>query len=75
MSLIQTYSFGLVLALFWTGFYRTPSWTAKLEGDLLALGFRRVLFDLLLLQDAPLERPVGAFLLRGVALRHLGPIS
>ena len=66
------YGFSSVLAFFDTRFHWTSSWTAKLKRNLLALCFRRVLFDCLLLQGAPLKRPVWAFLLSCVALCHLG---
>jgi len=58
-------------ALLWTRLQLTARWAAKLPGDLLALGLRRVLLDVGLLLGTDLLGPLGALLLGGIALGHV----
>merc|ERR1719495_939725 len=55
-------------ALLWARLQLTARWAAKLLGDLLTLGLRRVLLDVLLLGLTDLLGPLGTLLLGGVAL-------
>jgi len=61
---------GLLLgeALLWAGDQLAAGWAAKLLGDLLTLGLRRVLLDGLGLLGTDLLGPLRALLLSGVAL-------
>jgi len=61
-------SFLLVEAFFWAWLKLTSGWAAKFTWDLLTLGFRGILLDLLLLRFAHLLGPLGTLLLSGVPL-------
>merc|ERR1719320_1866493 len=61
-------SLSLLKALLWAGLQLTTRWAAELTWDLLALSFRRVLLDTLLLLGTDLLGPLGTLLLGGVTL-------
>jgi len=64
-------SLGLGEALLWARLQVTARWAAKLLGDLLTLGLRRVLLDIGLLLGTDLLGPLGTLLLGGVALSDI----
>jgi len=61
-------SLGLVEALLWARLQLATGWAAKLTGNLLTLGLRRVLLDTLPLGLTDLLGPLGTLLLGGVSL-------
>merc|ERR1719320_605244 len=61
-------SLSLLKALLWAGLQLTTRWAAELTWDLLALSFRRVLLDTLLLLGTDLLGPLGTLLLGGITL-------
>jgi len=64
-------SFGPGEALLWARLQLTARWAAKLLGDLLTLGLRRVLLDIGLLLGTDLLGPLGTLLLSGVSLSDI----
>jgi len=64
-------SFGLWEAFLWARDQLATGWSTELLGDLLTLGLRRILFDILLLGLTDLLGPFGTLLLCGVALSDI----
>jgi len=64
-------SLGLGEALLWARLQFTARWAAKLLGDLLTLGLRRILLDIGLLLGTDLLGPLGTLFLSGVALSDI----
>merc|ERR1712112_451686 len=64
-------SLGLGEALLWARLQVTAGWAAKLLGNLLTLGLRRILLDIGLLLGTDLLGPLGTLLLSGVSLSDI----
>jgi len=61
----------LVKAFLWAWLQLAAGWSTELTGNLLALGFWRVLLDIFLLRLTDLLGPLGTLLLSSVALSHI----